>query len=1068
MSSGSSIPLSVRKILKYGDRQYEREFDEKDFTLPGKLEQLDEEIEFSGAPTDDFSDYFSSLTRQNLYTEGLLLGAVLNGRYNKFTIPDYQRNYSWDKKQNQRFWLSIHDALNNVGGSDIPEFYMGSMYVAEERNTLEIIDGQQRLTTLLLVLLNIRRYLRALEQHTDCSSRNDVWDLVEFIVGPECMKGMLYDGNRPVLSPSEIDEPYLQLLFRRDTERIVRHAEEINIEADGRRIGLETLLDKHLGIDPLDIDQYLSSGEAGTMYYSKSHERLLNANHTYREEIGKLLGVVDGCVENNLDASIVQFQDDKVTINCTTRNYPAMNVEIIVTDGNEVLHRTQTDETGREILDLSEMESASKIIARKHNSERIFNFSTPSNLITDTEEYEVLSCDGDEQEIQVRFLQNRNPAANVEVSINNLELTTDEEGVVEFSIAEIQNAADETQENAEQNGKEPYTLNALGMAISFERVTDLQKDEPVLEDMCSGDTQRAILLINMFLVLLHAMRVVYAEFSLSDDEYKIEIFQSLNDRGKDLDVSDIIRARVIASDASDPHNWNDIVKRFSDDDDTVIQFLKNYLVAEQGIASPSEEDVKSLFSLRKVGNPEITSLLLDDPDTNLDMLNEYSERYHEIKEASLPDNTGEINGLHNDDDQDEDLKAECEIIFKHLNKIGNVWEPFVLTVYKNFSDETNQGQPMVGILRTVERIIYRYSFFGQDIASTIISDLFPNACQKYNSGDIDKYDSEDVREMLKRLLPNGLEGDSVINQLVRKEGWTTTKVETLFLKLLEDGLLEADTRGTYTSGHFWVNPDADLTVEHIFPQTYLINADVENRLAWLEHFFNGVGGGKTVMQTIDGIDPDDPDLSEADDDDIVDLFVHDIGNMLLLIRSDNSTVKNKLFSKKACFYYLVCRDDLEHAEEYLLQNEIRMDDVVNMIEELADEAGMNDEKLANVLGLLIDSRGGGAIPTITNELSRGITESDLAPTDYEDEVKTAVSELMSFHSVDETDSGIGSTVAQYNAMWNYEMLVQRKVYIIEKLLQSVTIDGYPNEFDSDIQQLVVEDMKRRLDLRRTA
>lgn len=1064
MSSRSDVPLSVRKVLRYGERQYGREFDDKDVELPGILSQLDEEIDSSNVDIDDFSDYFSSLTRRELYTEGLLLGAVLNGPYTKFTIPDYQRNYSWDKKQNQRFWLSLSDAINNIGGDDVPEFYMGSMYVADERNTLEIIDGQQRLTTLLVILLNIRRYLKSLGQYTDVGSRGNVWDLAEFIVGPECLKRMLYDGNNPVLRPSDVDEPYLNLLFREEPDRIVSYAESIDIESGSRRIGVETLINRHLGLDPIDIEDNLSSSEPGTLYYGKSHERLLNANHTYRQEIGKLIGAVDGCIERELDASVEQVDGDEVTINCTTKGYPAMNVEVIVKDGDDVAQRTRTDETGTAVVDLSSAPDGGKLIARRHDAQQTFSFSNASSLISKTDRLKVLDCDTDQEEVRLQICRNGEPEPDTDVSINKLEKLTDHEGIVEFTIEEVNAATDDTSLDDEDD---PYEFKALSIKRQFGSVDDLQKVEPTLDTICSDNDQRANVLINLFQILLHAMRIVYAEFSLTDDEYKIEIFQSLNDRGKALDVSDIIRARVIASDASNPENWNEIVKRFNDDDDTIIQFLKNYIVATQGIEAPSEEDVKSLFSLRRVGDPEISSLLLNDPDANLEKLSEYSKRYYEIKEAKIPDDTSEINSLDNDDNTDRNLKAECEIAFKHLNKVGNVWEPFVLSVYKNFSDETNQGESMIEIFRIVERIIYRYSFFGQDIASTVISDLFPTACQEYNSGTVDKYDQDEVREMLKRELPNGLEGDAVTNQLVRKEGWTTKKVETLFLKLLEDSLLETRTRGTYTSGHFMVDPEADLTVEHIFPQTFVISSDVENKIAWLEHFFDGVDSGKTVMQTIDGIDPDDPELSQADNDDISDLFVDDIGNMLLLIRSDNSTVKNKLFSKKACFYYLVCRGDLRHSSEYLLQNSIHMLDIVNLIEEFADEASMSDGDLANILGLLIDSPSDGTIPAITNELDRSISGSDLEPTEYDGEVKNAVSELMSFNNVDETDSS-NTLVSEYNEMWDYESMIQRKVYIIEKLLESVTIEGYPDEFDSDIEQLVKEDMQRRLDLRRTS
>ena len=139
----------------------------------------------------------------------------------------------------------------------------------------------------------------------------------------------------------------------------------------------------------------------------------------------------------------------------------------------------------------------------------------------------------------------------------------------------------------------------------------------------------------------------------------------------------------------------------------------------------------------------------------------------------------------------------------------------------------------------------------------------------------------------------------------------------------------------------------------------------------------------------------------------------------------------------------------------------------NLVEELADEAGLSDDEVTSVLGLLIDGPGGGAIPTITSELDRSIHEADLEPTTYEGDVKTAVSKLMSFNHVDET-AMVGSTVAEYNAKWDYKLMIQRKVFIINKLLEAVTIKGHPDEFNEDIEQLVEEDMERRLDLRRTA
>lgn len=72
-----------------------------------------------------------------------------NGDY---VIPIYQRNYAWRKKEIEQLLTDIDDFDENNSG----KYYLGSLVVNQvQPRVYEVIDGQQRLTTLFLLL----RYL---------------------------------------------------------------------------------------------------------------------------------------------------------------------------------------------------------------------------------------------------------------------------------------------------------------------------------------------------------------------------------------------------------------------------------------------------------------------------------------------------------------------------------------------------------------------------------------------------------------------------------------------------------------------------------------------------------------------------------------------------------------------------------------------------------------------------------------------------------------------------------------------------------------------------------------------
>ena len=64
----------------------------------------------------------------------------------KYSIPLYQRDYAWEEKQ----IVQLIDDINDVKLGE--NYYIGSLIVANHDGVYEVVDGQQRLTTLFLLL----------------------------------------------------------------------------------------------------------------------------------------------------------------------------------------------------------------------------------------------------------------------------------------------------------------------------------------------------------------------------------------------------------------------------------------------------------------------------------------------------------------------------------------------------------------------------------------------------------------------------------------------------------------------------------------------------------------------------------------------------------------------------------------------------------------------------------------------------------------------------------------------------------------------------------------------------
>jgi len=71
-----------------------------------------------------------------------------------YQVPSYQRPYSWESEQVDELWEDIYSAFDN----DDDEYFLGSIILTKngDNKYLDVVDGQQRLTTLMILFCTLR------------------------------------------------------------------------------------------------------------------------------------------------------------------------------------------------------------------------------------------------------------------------------------------------------------------------------------------------------------------------------------------------------------------------------------------------------------------------------------------------------------------------------------------------------------------------------------------------------------------------------------------------------------------------------------------------------------------------------------------------------------------------------------------------------------------------------------------------------------------------------------------------------------------------------------------------
>ena len=82
-----------------------------------------------------------------------------------YIVPDYQREYVWNAHEQVEQLLEDIFGSFDIEGSNRKKYFLGSIVVSEQSHELyEVIDGQQRITTLYIILCAINDYFHAINK----------------------------------------------------------------------------------------------------------------------------------------------------------------------------------------------------------------------------------------------------------------------------------------------------------------------------------------------------------------------------------------------------------------------------------------------------------------------------------------------------------------------------------------------------------------------------------------------------------------------------------------------------------------------------------------------------------------------------------------------------------------------------------------------------------------------------------------------------------------------------------------------------------------------------------------
>lgn len=155
-------------------------------------------------------------------------------KFKRFIIPSFQRSYAWEWEQCEKLWNNIFDKYENKEDKSV--YFLGTIITYKDDQTpngqapeVNIIDGQQRITTLLLLFRAIHHVLSNKIVNVDNTEmKNEMNQLLRDVASKIC---------QPRIDDIGIERPNF------NDPRLLRSARNHNsiaeIIADGRIIATD-------------------------------------------------------------------------------------------------------------------------------------------------------------------------------------------------------------------------------------------------------------------------------------------------------------------------------------------------------------------------------------------------------------------------------------------------------------------------------------------------------------------------------------------------------------------------------------------------------------------------------------------------------------------------------------------------------------------------------------------------------------------------------------------------------------------------------------------------------------
>jgi len=95
-----------------------------------------------------------------------------------YQIPDYQRPYSWEDEQIEQLWDDLYSAMELEDES----YFLGPVILIKREGWFEVVDGQQRLTTLTILFCVLRDLYESRLKELDNTLAASIQDTIKSLV----------------------------------------------------------------------------------------------------------------------------------------------------------------------------------------------------------------------------------------------------------------------------------------------------------------------------------------------------------------------------------------------------------------------------------------------------------------------------------------------------------------------------------------------------------------------------------------------------------------------------------------------------------------------------------------------------------------------------------------------------------------------------------------------------------------------------------------------------------------------------------------------------------------------